>query len=427
MQTKELYELYKRADYQISTDTRTVKQGDLFVALSGDTFDGNAFAEEAIKKGASYAIISNPDYQIGERYIMVPDTLKTLQELATFHRTQLDIPILAIGGSNGKTTTKELVHAVLSTKYRVHTTKGNLNNSIGVPQTLLSMPLDTQIAVIEIGANHPNEHTELMNILYPTHILVTNNGMDHLEGFGSIAGVRAANKEIYDWARVHGAHLFVNKNIPDLTEDSQYLDRTLYPTKQSSSTSSLYAGVLYGDTEFKSSLFGAYNEPNILAAIALGEYFNVPMLDIQDSILKYEPSLKRSQVIRKDGYTLILDCYNANPSSMSLALQDFTKDTQAGTRLYIVGDMLEMGDSESVLHLEILTLLQKQADTHDTVWCVGPRFSQYKDEFPFTFFNDSASAKEVFRNLDLNKRNIFLKGSRGIKLEDIIKEKVPLL
>lgn len=219
----------------------------------------------------------------------------------------------------------------------------------------------------------------------------------------------------------------MNKNIPDLTEDSQYLDRTLYPTKQSSSTSSLYAGVLYGDTEFKSSLFGAYNEPNILAAIALGEYFNVPMLDIQDSILKYEPSLKRSQVIRKDGYTLILDCYNANPSSMSLALQDFTKDTQAGTRLYIVGDMLEMGDSESVLHLEILTLLQKQADTHDTVWCVGPRFSQYKDEFPFTFFNDSASAKEVFRNLDLNKRNIFLKGSRGIKLEDIIKEKVPLL
>ena len=414
-----LYNLLQKQGF--STDTRSITEGQIFIALQGETFDGNTLAINALEQGASYALIDNPHYKTDERCILVENTLTTLQELAKIHRKHFSIPILVIGGSNGKTTTKELVHAVLSKKYTTHTTSGNLNNNIGVPMTILNMKANTEIAVIEIGANHPGEHRELMDILAPTHVLITNNGADHLEGFESLAGVRKANKEIYDWAHTHHAHAFVNQHIDDLGEDSNNLSRTVYPMSPYESTSSLYASIRYNGLDFTSSLFGSYNEANMLAALAIGEYFEVPLSDIQSAIAEYVPTLKRSQVIQKDDYTLIVDCYNANPTSMSLALRDFAHTSPTGKRIFVIGDMLEMGSEESRLHKEILDLTQSIADPHDIVWCVGPRFGMYKNDFPFAFFNSAADAQKIFTTLDLAGKIVFLKASRGIRLEDILK------
>ncbi len=427
MTSEEIYQLIASENLSISTDTRTVKSGDIFIALKGDNFDANTFATTALAQGAVYTIIDNPVYKIHDQYILVDDTLRTLQDLARLHRAQFTIPIIAIGGSNGKTTTKELVHAVLSKKYRTHVTTGNLNNNIGVPLTLLKMKADTEIAVIEIGANHPLEHTELLGILTPTHVLVTNNGADHLEGFGNLEGVRKANREIYDWARVHDTHIFVHRDITDLVEDSETPDRTLYPTQSYTSTSSMFAGVRYGDNDFTTTLFGAYNEPNILAAIAIGEYFDVPILQMRDAIATYTPTLKRSQIITGENYSVVLDCYNANPSSMELAVRDFFGHTTPGKRIVIIGDMLEMGDVEQQVHIQILELVANLADAQDIVICVGPRFGISKDKFPFSFYEHSTDAKVSFATLDLSDKTIFLKASRGIKLEDVVKEKVPLI
>ncbi len=427
MDSREIYELLSEASMGISTDTRTVKKGDIFVALKGDKFDANEFAAQALEAGATYAVIDNLSYKKDDRYIVVENTLKTLQDLAHLHRLTFSIPILAIGGSNGKTTTKELIHTVLSKKYKTHTTTGNLNNDIGVPLTLLSMKPETEIAIIEIGANHPGEHLTLLDILNPTHVLITNNGADHLEGFGSLDGVRNANKEIYDWAQAHNAHALVNNAIADLMEDSADLDRTVYPIKPHESISSLYAGVQYDGMDFTTSLFGAYNEPNILAVIAIGEYFNVPLSDIREAIASYVPTLKRSQYIHADGYDVVLDCYNANPSSMELALRDFFGHTASGKRIIIVGDMLEMGDVEQVVHKDILDIVSSLYDSNDIVVCVGHRFGLYKNSFPFQFYETSAEASVYFNTLDLTHKTVFLKASRGIKLEDVIKEKVPLL
>ena len=427
MDSETLYALISKDSFFISTDSRNIQPGAIFIALKGTNFDANAFAETAITQGALYAIIDNPAYKKDERYIVVKNTLKTLQDLARIHRATFSTPILAIGGSNGKTTTKELIHAVLSKRYRTHTTTGNLNNNIGVPLTLLGMKKDAEIAAIEIGANHPSEHIELLDILSPTHVLITNNGADHLEGFGSLDGVRAANKEIYDWAREHTAHAFVNESISDLVEDSTGLDRTLYPTKSHESSSSLYAGVIYDGIEFTTTLFGAYNEPNILAAIAIGEYFDVPLHDIRTAIADYIPTLKRSQILQKDTYSVVLDCYNANPSSMELALRDFVGNSTSGKRIVIIGDMFEMGAVEENVHKDILDLTLSLVDTNDIVLCVGPRFGIYASSFPFHFYESSKEARSYFDSLDLTNKVVFLKASRGMKLEEVIKEKVLLI
>lgn len=425
MEIGELYEIFLRSG-SVSTDTRSIDSGALYIALKGANFDGNAFAADALTKGALYAVIDNPIYKTDDRCILVENTLKTLQDLAHYHRKQFTIPVLAIGGSNGKTTTKELISAVLSKKHRTHTTTSNLNNDIGVPLTLLKMPATTEIAVIEIGANHPEEHTELLGILEPTHVLITNNGADHLEGFRSLAGVRAANKEIYDWAREHSAYAFVNKYLDDLIEDSTSLERTLYPDKSHESSSSLYAAVVYDGIEFKSSLVGGYNEANIYAAIAVGEYFGVALSDIREVITDYTPTLKRSQYIQKPEYGIVLDCYNANPSSMGLALRDFFAYTTNGKRIVIIGDMLEMGAVEAQVHTGILNQAAELIDPSDIVICVGPRFYASKDIFPFHFYQNSSDARDYFNTLDLTNKIVFLKASRGIKLEDVVKEKVPL-
>lgn len=427
MDSAELYHRIAQDGVSISTDTRTIRKGAVYLALKGESFDGNKFAHDALVKGARFSIVDDPSQATDARCILVKDTKKTLEELAHIHRTQYSIPVITIGGSNGKTTTKELVAAVLEKKYRIHTTKGNLNNDIGVPLTILEMPLDTEIAIIEIGANHHGEHTALLTIVSPTHVLVTNNGADHLEGFGSIEGARKANKEIYDWAFTHDAKAFVNKTILDLVNDSEKIkNRILYPTDQWEPKEQTTAALKYKNVEITSQLFGSYNIPNLLAAITIGNYFDVPLESIQEAITSYTPSLKRSQIIPGEDYTLILDCYNANPSSMELALGDFHATTPAGKRIFLVGDMLEMGTEEKAVHKKILDFLATLVEPNDICLIVGPRFGIYKEHYPFTFFDSATSAREVFDNLDLKGKHIFVKASRGIKLEEVIKEKAPL-
>ena len=423
---QEIYDRIKNILHAISTDTRNLSAGSVFFALTGDTFDGNSYTQEALEKGASWVIVDNPDYQINDRCMLVENVRETLQNIAQIHRKSYSIPVIAIGGSNGKTTTKELIHTVLSKKYAVHTTKGNLNNHIGVPLTLLQLTDDIDIAVIEVGANHPQEHTHLMELVAPTHVLVTNNGADHLEGFGNLDGVRRANTEIYTYAKTHDATIFVNKTIPDLVEDSLCEKQYLYPTKPWVGTSTITTSITYDGTLINSQLFGAYNESNILAAIAVGEYFDIPLPDIRDAIQTYTPTLKRSQVLHVDSLTVVLDCYNANPSSMELALRDFIQTTPKGKRIIVIGDMLEMGIEESRVHKEILVLVQKISDTKDIIICVGPRFGIYTNEFPFMFFETATSAAKQLEKITLTDMYLFLKASRGIKLEDVIKEKISL-
>jgi UDP-N-acetylmuramoyl-tripeptide--D-alanyl-D-alanine ligase len=420
MEPARLYELIAPEGIHVSTDTRTLKPGDVYIGIRGEKFDGNTFAVQALGKGARYAIVDRPEYSIDDRCIVVSDTRETLEALARIHREHFSIPVLAIGGSNGKTTTKELIAAVLAKKYRVHMTAGNLNNDIGLPLTLLAMPAETQFAVIEIGANHLEEHTKLLSILSPTHVLVTNNGADHLEGFGSLAGVRSANKELYDWAREHGAQAFVNKEIADLMEDSNGMQRILYPSLPYRNVPGTYAAIAYDGIPLTSSLFGSYNIPNMLAAVAVGTHFGVSMQDIQDAIKGYAPTLKRSEVVEKDGATIILDCYNANPTSMELALRDFFNATASGYRVVVIGDMLEMGDAEAAMHKEILELVHSKATMSDTVLCVGPRFGQFKEEYPFLFFQTAADARNHFKTLPLEGKTVFIKASRGIKLEEVL-------
>lgn len=425
MTIDQIYSLIaKNGAFSISTDTRTVKSGDIYIGIKGDNFDGNDFASDAFIKGA-HLVIVNKGIPENDKYIIVDDTRKTLSDLAHCHRKQFNIPVIVIGGSNGKTTTKELVSAVLSKKYKTHVTAGNLNNDIGVPLTLLAMPTDIEIAIIEIGANHGGEHTELMDIVSPTCTLVTNNGADHLEGFGSIEGARKANKEIYDWGRENNIPSFVNKSIPDLIEDSNGCEQILYPKETYKSSSSLYAGLIYKDEMFETSLFGSYNEPNILAAIAVGEYFSVEINKIKEAIAEYSPTLKRSQLIKTEEYTLILDCYNANPTSMGLALNDFYNQTPSGRRIILMGDMFELGDEEDKSHGDMLKLLESLIENDETI-IVGPRFYRNRADFPFNFFENADTAREYFNSLYLKNKFIFIKASRGTKIEEVIKEKIPL-
>lgn len=416
----EIYNLITEHNLSIVTDTRKIVPNSIFVALVGEKFDGNDFAENALEQGASFALVSNPKFVGNEKMIRVDDTLKTLQEIARIHRETFSIPVLVIGGSNGKTTTKELITAVLGKKYRVHMTEGNLNNHIGVPLTLLAMPRDTQIAVIEIGANHIGEHAELLHIVQPTHVLVTNNGQDHLEGFGSISGVRTANKEIFDWAKQYRAEIFVNKNIVDLVDDSSGGDVISYPEKEFTGISKITAGGNYNGVAIKSNLFGSFNEANILASIAVGEYFKVSLSDISNAISEYEPTLKRSQIIERDNYILIMDCYNANPSSMELSLKDVFQSFRDREKIIIVGDMFELGDQSLHFHQEILQLIQGNAQENDAIICIGNDFSYYQEKFPFQFFKTTTEAKVFFESLDKNRKVIFMKGSRGMKLEEIL-------
>lgn len=367
MQIEQLYTIYQQYP-SVQTDTRKLKAGDIFFALKGGNFNGNHFAKQAIDEGAAYAVIDEKvpidiGIEIPGKTILVDDVLTTLQQLAKHHRQQFDIPFIAITGSNGKTTTKELIHAVLSTTYKTYTTEGNLNNHIGVPLTILKIKSDAEIAVIEMGANHPGEIASYCNYTLPTHGLITNIGKAHLEGFGNLEGVKKAKGELFDFLRGQPhAFAFVMWDYDYLHEMSKGISGTIkYGTQADAHITGqvrknepyLEIAITQGldDPFIQTKLVGDYNLPNILAAVTVGKTFKVPEEKIKSAIENYEPTNSRSQLIEKGSNKIILDAYNANPSSMKLAVENFSK-LPADNKVLMLGAMAELGaerDRKSVV------------------------------------------------------------------------------
>jgi UDP-N-acetylmuramoyl-tripeptide--D-alanyl-D-alanine ligase len=418
----------------ITTDTRKIVPGSIFFALKGDNFDGNKFALDALQKGASYAIIDNEYYQQDSRCILVKDCLKTLQLLATYYRRSFDIPVIAITGSNGKTTTKELISSILASKYKTHFTKGNLNNHIGVPITLLSMPLDTEVAVIEMGANHQGEINELCIIAEPTHGLVTNIGKAHLEGFGGIEGVKKGKSELYRFLNLNNKTLFINKDEPFLEELSGVnhkkinytistdlsLEEPDYQIKCIENTEFLKVAFL--DEEGKvhnvcTNLSGKYNLGNISTAIAIGKYFKVPSSSIVSALENYIPSNNRSQIVILNSNKIILDAYNANPSSMKVALDSLNSLETTEFKWAILGDMFELGEESTHEHKLIFEYAQK-LKINKTIY-VGKEFQKVINT-DATHFDNVDQLKEWFSIQNISNTTILIKGSRGMSLEKIL-------
>ncbi len=421
-----LYDLFLESK-GISTDSRKIFEGCIFVALKGENFNGNKFASEAIKTGASYAIIDEADYVISERTILVENCLKTLQYLARYHRKKLAIPILAITGTNGKTTTKELVAAVLSKKFNVSFTQGNLNNHIGVPLTILAMTSETQFGVVEMGANHPGEIAELCSIAAPDFGLITNIGKAHLEGFGSFEGVIKAKTEMYRYLSDNNGKIFFNKDNPILAEHASSIKNHFsYGTENADFTGELLnsppfvhikanfpKGALYLNT----NLIGDFNFENVLAAASIGNYFGVEPLQIQEAIKEYYPKNIRSQLIIKKGLKIIMDAYNANPTSMQASIKSF-RSTFPVNQYLILGDMLELGAFSQQEHTNILNLIKNYKLAN--VFLVGPVFSAIGKNTEYLTF---LSVDELCNYLNQNKiseGNLLIKGSRGIQLEKVL-------
>lgn len=379
----------------VSTDTRNLPAGCVFFALHGATFDGNTFAAQALEQGASMAVIDNPDFAIEGKTILVPDTLLALQELAREWRRTLNIPIIAITGTNGKTTTKELTAAVLATRYKVHYTQGNLNNQIGVPLTLLQLTRAHEIAIIEMGASHPGDIKELVEIAEPTCGLITNVGRAHLQGFGSFEGVMRTKAELYDYLRDHDGFIFRNIDNPYLAQMAGELKTIAYTT---------------GTMPEQSHLVGAYNAENISAAICVGEYFGVSENDALTAVCAYEPSNKRSQRLQTARNIIIVDAYNANPTSMQAAINVFKGDT------YILGEMRELGEYSHLEHQNIVNmLLERKADK---VLLVGKEYKA--TTAPYPIYDDVQALCAALQAQPIQAAHILLKGSRGNKLEELL-------
>ena len=435
-----LYKIFQQHP-QITTDSRKILRGCLFFALKGETFDGNAYAEKALADGAAYAIIDNPNFKKNDLYILVEDVLKTLQQLATHHRRQFDFPVIGIAGSNGKTTTKELLAAVMSAQYNALFTKGNLNNHIGVPLTLLELNKDHQVAIIEMGANHQEELWELCEIAEPTHGLITNIGKEHLEGFGGLEGVKKGESEIYQWLAAHNGTVFVNTDEPFLEEllpkqglhlvpymrhHMPSLENKPYEITLESAEPYLKVGFLNLKGEMlhaQSHLIGDYNFGNISTAIAIGKYFKVPNSKIKLAIENYKPSMNRSQVLTlKNGATVILDAYNANPTSMQHALRSLAQMPQKN-KIAIIGDMFELGAYSEAEHRE--TLEMAQVLNFKELVTVGSQFfavnTPHKGKEEVIKFEKTVDAKAWFQKKRFGKATcILIKASRSMSLETLL-------
>lgn len=422
----------------ICTDTRNIIPGSLFFALKGDNFDANTFAEKALEQGAAYAIIDNPDYLSGGTYILVPDVLQTLQELAKYHRSQLKIPVIGLTGSNGKTTTKELINAVLAEKYRTFATKGNLNNHIGVPLSVLAIQDDTEIAVIEMGANHQKEIEFLCTIAQPTHGLITNIGLAHLDGFGGFEGVKKGKAELFSFLKQTDGTAFVNRDSPYIIEMSGIIDPgkiIYYGTRgENAITAELITSdpVLElswskkGDSsnkEFnhitKTHLTGAYNFENILAAICIADFFELSPAQVNNGLEGYFPNNNRSQLTKTDTNTVICDFYNANPSSLSAALTNLST-LEHNHKVAIIGDMFELGDESPKQHQQIAA--QALSSNLQLVLLIGKYFFAVKDSFKDQgiFFSTPAEAQDWMKNNPITNSLVLLKGSRGMALEQLL-------
>jgi len=424
MQIQELYKLYL-AHPSILTDTRKLQKDDLFFALKGPNFNGNQFAKQALDSGASYVIMDEPANFSDERLIITDNALNTLQQLAKYHREQFDIPFIAITGSNGKTTTKELVHEVLSSTFITYTTKGNLNNHIGIPLTILSVKNDAEMAVIEMGANHQKEIESYCTYTLPTHGIITNCGKAHLEGFGGIEGVKKGKGELYDYIRENNGTIFLMKNYDYLIEMSSGISKIkTYGTADAdiigvadSNKEMLEVNMLKGTAiqNIKTHLVGEYNLPNVLVAVAVGKYFNVPDEKIKSALENYMPSNSRSQLIERDGNKIILDAYNANPSSMKVAIENIAK-MDGDNKVLLLGGMMEMG-SESLKEHQALIDLIKKYHWKDVV-LVGGDFN--KIENPFTNLSNSVEAGKWLKEQHYNNTTILVKGSRSMKMEMVL-------
>jgi len=420
MTIPELHALFLECD-SVSIDTRKIASNCLFVAIKGERFDANTFAKEALEKGASYVIIDNPDYHIDNRTILVEDSLTALQELARFHRTYLRLPIIALTGSNGKTTTKELIHVVLSKKYATKATVGNLNNHIGVPLTLLSFTSATEIGIVEMGANHQKEIEFLCDIAQPDFGYITNFGKAHLEGFGGVEGVIKGKSEMYSYLKSNHKKVFVNLEDPIQVERTTEMAQITFGQNKpfafvniTGSTANPFVKIEFNETVVTSHLIGLYNANNINAAITIGKYFNVSNTDIKEAIESYIPENNRSQLLTKGTNEIILDAYNANPSSMAVALENFLQLNKPNKRI-IIGDMFELGAESLAEHKAIIDLLR---DCHSDCFFVGNDFYASKVEQPhFHFFKTFDDFSDYLKKAAITNSTILIKGSRGMALE----------
>jgi UDP-N-acetylmuramoyl-tripeptide--D-alanyl-D-alanine ligase len=433
MSIEKLYSIYQQYP-SVQTDTRKLKKNDLFFALKGGNFNGNTFAKQSIEAGAAYAVIDEKEYEIPGKTFLVEDVLTALEQLAKYHREQFgaapaefkQVPFIAVTGSNGKTTTKELIHAVLSTTYKTYTTEGNLNNHIGVPLTLLKIKADAEMAVIEMGANHQKEIAGYCEYAQPTHGLITNAGKAHLEGFGGIEGVRKGKGELYDYLRKHQGTAFVMWDYDYLQEMSKGISGIIkYGTggdahligKAIKSDPFLEIEIIQGLDEKKVSthLVGEYNLPNVLAAITIGKFFKVPDKQIRSAIENYIPSNSRSQLINKDSNQVVLDAYNANPSSMRLAIENFAK-LKADNKVLMLGGMMELGEESLKEHEAIIELI-KQYNWKNVV-LVGGDFLKIKH--PFEQFENSSQAAQWLKKQEFQNTHLLVKGSRSMQMEKVL-------
>lgn len=432
METKDLYDIFLQHP-TVTTDSRNVPEGSIFFALKGDNFDGNAYAKDAIGKGAAYAVIDEKEYaeEGNDRIILVDDVLTAFQRLAKYHRCQLGTTVIGITGTNGKTTTKELIAAVLKKKYSVLYTQGNLNNHIGVPKTLLQLTKEHQMAVIEMGANHPGEIKALAEIALPDYGIITNVGKAHLLGFGSFAGVVRTKGELYDFLRSDSGTAFINNDNPHLRGISAGLRLVRYGQKDAEGL--LVKGELmecnpalkfrwspvaspFSPMEVQTRLIGSYNLDNALAAACIGTLFAVSATDICDALAEYTPSNNRSQLTVTESNRLVVDAYNANPTSMEAALTNFHLMKAEG-KMCILGDMGELGEASEEEHQRVVALLQKYG--FDNVWLVGNEFAKTEHPTDYEMFDGVEAVKQRIAANKPQGQTILIKGSNSTKLYQI--------
>lgn len=428
---EELHKHFLNSEQRICTDTRKLEKNAIFFALKGSNFNANEFAQKAIDEGCSFAVIDEEKFATNSRMLLVEDVLTALQQLANYHRKQFQIPVLAITGSNGKTTNKELINAVLSKKYNVLATVGNLNNHIGVPLTLLNLNNKHEFAIIEMGANHQGEIAALCNIAQPDFGLITNIGKAHLEGFGGEEGVKKGKSELYKYLKSKNGKVFVNGDDEVLNELAFENDKITFGAKKlydvigkdfsSGETVSLKYTTRYGEKDWKkltlinTQIFGSYNFVNCLAATCVGNYFKVEDALIKEALENYQPNMNRSQIVKTERNTIILDAYNANPHSMKAAIENFAKN-KAEKKLLLLGDMFELGEYSAEEHKKIVQLLKE--NKLENVVLVGNEFFK-TEEHSFNKFKTTEECKTYLKGISVSGNTVLIKGSRGMKMETL--------
>lgn len=422
MEIGELHQLFLKSS-GVNTDTRKIKENNIFFALKGENFNGNLFAAKALENGAQFAVIDESPENNNPNFILVDDVLATLQELATFYRNFLGLPILALTGSNGKTTTKELINAVLSSTYNTVATKGNLNNHIGLPLTLLNMNPNTEIGIVEMGANHPGEIAFLCQIAQPDFGYITNFGKAHLEGFKNLEGVIKAKSELYDFLKAHQKTLFLNFDDPNQKKQLPYKKHFSFGSEENNDITFQFpdegplAQISVKPATIKSQLTGKYNSTNMAAAYAIGTYFEVPEEKIVTALENYMPINNRSQILNKNSNKILLDAYNANPTSMMAALENFISLPES-PKIVFLGDMFELGDQSKLEHQAIVDFLEKSNISE--IYLIGENFFETQSDKKIKKYKSYSDFKKEFNSKEIKNSLILIKGSRGMALERVL-------